>query len=492
MNSIRRPLAALALVLALVLTAIGAPAHPALAQDDPPGCRGLSADDCALLQSATLATQNVVSLNIPAWAVTLYMAAEQETIFVQAGGTAAYALPEELVLLRDTFMSVETVTPNTIIAFLGQIDANRIQTMLDELLLSITVDPLIVESPEATVTASGALVYKDSTIYLNLPAPSGENIWFGQPITLTFADLDEIDAALEELRASFDAPEIDEAFDEMGASLLMQQQIAALAERHTTTTRLSDEMLDGQIMAAVFTSTFNVKDLLADPDLAPALIAAFDELAAQDPEIEPLDMNEAQLTLMLTAFNLLVSEGTITNSQWVGLDDGYVLRSTVDITFNIDPSLLAESTTDPVDPIVFDLSAAIAFDDFDALTPDQVTAPDTYYPGDLLGDFLVGTPDMIEQVVAVGETVQNEIPFDGDTHIYALPLEAGQTVVLSLESDGYPYLSVYNPDAFRVEMHSIFSGEPLVFTASEDGVHFVTVEGFSELTYTLTITEAEG
>lgn len=184
MNSLRRTLAALALVVAL----IAAPALTALAQDGLPGCQGLSEPDCALLQNAMTATQNLTSFSIPAWTVNMYVSAEQESVFFEASGTAAAAWPEELILLRDTFMAVETVTPETVIAFLGQLDANRIQTMLDELLLSVTVDTFVLDAPDESLTASGGLVYVDRTVYLNLPAPSGENAWFGEPVALTSAD----------------------------------------------------------------------------------------------------------------------------------------------------------------------------------------------------------------------------------------------------------------------------------------------------------------
>ncbi len=487
MNSLTRTLGALALVVVLIAT----PALTALAQGGLPGCQGLSEADCALLHNALTATKTVASFSVPAWTVNFYLSAEQESVFFEASGTAAAAWPDELILLRDTFMAVETATPETVSAFLGQLDANRIQAMLDDLLLSFTVDSFLLEAPEEGFAASGGLVYKERTVYLNLPAPSGENVWFGEPVTLTNADLDEIDAALEDLRAGFDMPEMDDAFDAAGAMLLVQQGLAALMQPHVTTTRLADESIGGQPVA-VFRSTFNLKHLLADPKLAPALLEAYGALAAQNPDLDPVELNQAQLTLVLTVFNLLIAEGTVVSRQWIGLNDGYVHRATVDATLNIDPSLFAEGGEEPGAPVVFDASAAVEMADFNALTPDRVGTPETYHPGRLLEDFLAGTPDMVEQVLAVDDVVANTIPADGDTHIYALPLDAGQTVVLALESDGYPYLHVYNPAAFLVETHSIFAGEPLVFTASASGVHFVTVEGFSALDYTLTVREAEG
>lgn len=487
MNALRRILCALALALALV----AGPALTALAQDGGVGCQGLSADDCALLQNATTATQRLASVNIPAWRVNLYLAAEQEITFFEARGSATVALPEEVVLLRDTFLSVDTVTPDTLYAFLLQIDANSIQRMLDELLFAFTVDQLAYAAPGESLTAHAALLYKDRAVYLNLPAPSGENAWFGDPVALTNADLDEIDARLATLRDDLLAPEMDDTFDMLGALLLVQQDVAALAQPHITTTRLANDMLDGQ-PAAVFTSTFNVKDLLTDPDLAPTLLAALQNLAAQAPEMEPVQLNEAQMQLMLTAVNLIITQGTLTINQWVGLDDGYLNRLTLDTSLDIDPSLLATDETSPTEPMVFDLSAALDLTDFDAVAPDDVTTPPRYYPGDTLEDFLVGTPEQVEGVLALGDVAQRTMPAEGDTHIYALPLEAGQTAILTLESDGYPYLHVYNPDAFRVETHATFAGEPLVFTAETRGVYFVTVEAFTALDYTLSVGEAEG
>jgi len=489
MNYLRRTVIALALALMLIAT----PALTALAQDDGVGlgCNGLSDSDCTLLQDATLATEALASYSIPAWTVNAYFSAEQETVFVEASGSATIALPEEIVLLRDTFASVETVTPDTLHAFLLQLDANSIQRMLDDLLVAFTVDQFALAAPGEALTAYGAVLYKDRAFYLNLPAPSGENAWFSQPVTLTNADLDEIDEALAELRDAVLEPDIDEAFDAAGGMLVMQQEINALMQRHLTTTRLADDTLDGQ-PAAVFSSTFNAKDLLSDPDLATTFLAVLENFTAQDPEMEPIEINEAQLQLLLTAVNLLIPEGSLTVNQWVGLDDGYLQRITLDGTLNIDPSLLMPGEETAPEPVVFDLSGAFDLADFNAVSPDDVAVPADYYPAEMLDEFLVGTPEQVEQVLAVGDAVPGSFSLDGSTHIYALPLEAGQTVVLSLESDHYPYLSVYNPDAFLVETHSIFGGEPLAFTADADGVHFVTVEGFSELDYTLTVIEAEG
>jgi len=474
-------------VLVVALALIAGPVLSAFAQDANPVCQGLSAADCELLRSAMKAQQRLTSISVPAWSINLYLTAEQESVFFEAHGSAAASLPAELAALRDAFLDIEMVTPDTLRAFLGQIDSATVQTILNNLLLSLVVDGFELETPEESIAGSGALLFKDSAIYLNLPAPSAENTWFGEPLEITETDLAELDVALAQLRAALLDEEMDEAFDAAGALLTMQQDIAALVQQHITTTRLPDDALGGQPVA-VFTTTFNLKDLLADPSLAPTLMMLLKNLAEQNPDMTEMELNQPQLQLALVALDLMLTEGAFTSSQWVGLDDGHLHRVTFDGTLNLDLSLFNNENEDvPVGPVIFSVSLAADFEDFDAVTPDQIISPATFYPTDEIDNFLVGTPNQIESVVAVGDVINRTMPFDGDTHIFALPLEAGESIILTLESESFPYLSVYNPDAFLVDTLSTYSGEPLSFTADSAGVHFITVEGYSKLSYRLTI-----
>lgn len=474
-------------VFAVTLALIAGPVLSAFAQDVDPACQGLSAADCAILQSAMDAQRRLTSFSVPAWTTNFYLTAEQETVFFEARGSAAVALPAELTALRDAFLGVETVTPDTLLAFLDQIDSATVQTILNGLLLSLVVDEFELETPEESMAGGGALLFKDSAVYLSLPAPSAENTWFGEPLEITESDLAELDAALAQLRVALLDEEMDEAFDAAGALLTMQQDLAALVQQHVTTTRLPDDVLGDQ-PAAVFTTTFDLKDLLADPNLAPTLMTLLENLAEQSPDMGELELNQPQLQLVLVALNLMLTEGAFTSSQWVGLNDGYLHRVTFDAVLNFDLSLFGDEAEDvPAGPVVFSASFAADLEDFDAVTPDQITTPATFYPTGEIDNFLVGTPDQVEGVVAVGDVINRTLPFEGDTHLFALPLEAGESITLTLESDGYPYLSVYNPDAFLTDTLSIYSGEPLTFTADSAGVHFITVEGYSGLSYRLTI-----
>lgn len=471
----------------VVLALIAGPVLSAFAQDVDPACQGLSAADCEILQSAMHAQQRLTSFSVPAWSASLYLTAEQETVFFEARGSAALALPAELTALRDAFLGVETITPDALLAFLDQIDSATVGTILNGLLLSLVIDELELETPEESIAGSGALLFKDSAIYVSLPAPSAENTWFGEPLEITETDLAELDVALAQLRVALLDEEMSEAFDAAGALLTMQQDLAALVQQHVATTRLPDDALGGQPVA-VFTTTFDLKDLLADPNFAPTLLTLLENLAAQDPEAGELELNQPQLQLVLVALNLMLTEGTLTGSQWVGLDDGYLHRVTFDGAFNFDLSIFGNEDEDvPAGPVVFSVSFAADLADFDAVTPDQIMTPTTFYPADEIDNFLVGTPEQIEGVVAVGDIINRTMPSEGGTHIFALPLEAGQSITLTLESGGYPYLSVYNPDAFLIDTLSTYTGEPLTFTAESTGVHFITIEGYSELSYRLTI-----
>lgn len=482
MKSLSHTLIGIVLTLMLVIS-------PALAfaQDDGPGCQGLSAADCQLLHDAMAAARGLSSVSIPVWTANLYLTAEGESIFGEASGAAIVALPAELVTLRDAFIAVDTVTPDTLAAFLSEINSATVQTMLNELLLSFVVDSFELDAPGESMSGSGALIVKEGVVYLNLPAPSGENAWFGEPVVLTASDLAEIDAGLAQLRLALLEADMAEAFDAAGALLAVQQGLRALVQQHVTTTRLSDERLGDQA-AAVFTSTLNLKDVLADPTLAANLLALLQDLAAQSPDMDEIPLNQQQLQLLLVALNLMLTEGTLTTSQWIGLDDGYPHRMTYDAVLNLDLSLFGSAAEDtPQGPIVMSASLALDLDDFDAVTPAQVVLPASYYPGEDLDRFLVGTPEQVETVLAVGDVINRTMPAEGDTQLFALPLEAGQTVTLTLESEGYPYLRLYDPNAFEAGALSAYVEEPLVFTAESAGVHFITVQGYSGLAYRLTV-----
>jgi len=481
-HSVATPVIALGLALVLIVTAPLA----AFAQDGGPLCQGLSVADCRRLENAFLATQRLASVTVPAWSAELDLSAEGERVFFAARGSAALALPPELTTLRDTFLAVETVTPRTIVLFLNEIDSATVQTMLSETLLAVVVDEAELETPDGLTTGSAAVLLKDATLYLNLPSPAGETTWFGQSLELTPDDLAEIDAALAELRTGLLDPEVRRTFDVLGGLLLLQQGVAAVAQSHLTTTRLSDEVINARPMA-VYATSLDVSSLLVDPALAPALLALIQEAAAQDPTLEPVEINQAQLRLLLLVLNLMLSEGTLTVSYRVGLDDGYLYRLQAEGALEIDPSIFATEEDAPTDPVSLRFSFSLDLADFDAVDPALVETPEQFYPGEALDNFLVGTPAQVEQVLVVGEALDGALPADGGTHIYALPLEAGQAVSVSVESDRSLLLSAYDANAFLIDSLWSFARLPLSFVADTPGVYFITVEGSAAARYRITI-----
>jgi hypothetical protein len=260
-----------------------------------------------------------------------------------------------------------------------------------------------------------------------------------------------------------------------------------LANKYVVTTRGDDAEMMGQTMS-VFTTTFDLKALLSDPDLPGLLIDFFSNPALSNLGANTGDLssiNETQIQFLLLTAGLMLKDATLSASQWVGADDSYIHQLDLTATINIDLSLLGVDAD--IQAVNIDAAVSVEMADFDSDVLAAVDVPTEYVPLDKSNDFLVGSPSMIEQELAVGQTFAAAFSQNDTQDIYSLLLEAGQAVTIELNSKDYPYLKLYGPDGFLIGEFDTYDADSLEFTAETTGTYLIVVKAYWEMDYEITI-----
>ncbi len=488
-----KSLVRLSTIVALTALLVAGSVLPAFAQGPIPSivCNGLSDDDCQLLQNALSPQQPVHSFSIPEWAIDLNVVADQ-AIVIQGRGSAAVVLPQAFMALTSDLPPITDPTNIApVITLLQALDATMVQAMLEQIGVYLVIDSLKVDAPDQHIALSAEIILKDMDAFLHVPSPTGVDAWFGQELHLSPDDLDEIDAGLQEAIASLQDEEFLKALAQMSEIGGAANRLGTLFGKHITTTRGMDAIFNGQAMAA-FTTTFDLKGFLADPDLPSVVMTivqnpAFAALMEGSEDLTGL--NETQIQFLLMTAGLLIGDTDFSVEQWVGLEDGVLHKHSAHFLLNLDLSLMGEEAQ--VETATIDASFHLLIDAINSTTLDDVDVPSVYYDMDESEDFLAGTPAMIEADLALGQTFSGTFASDGDTQdVYALPLREGETVTFTLSSDDYPYVSVYGPDGFLIAEYDTYEAQSISFTAADDGLHLVVVEGYWDIVYEMTASAA--
>ena len=450
-------------------------------------CNGLSEADCQILQDAALAMQDVHAVSIPTWSASLTLDAGTESLAFNANGSARLVLPEQLLTLRDSLANADDPAA-AVMSWLQSLDAEQVVQMLQSLGLDVRVDHLLAELSEGTWGIVGEGIVKDGGLYVYVTSPNGADAWFGDQLRVDAAVMEEIQSSLDEAAQSWQDMQSELENVDLDAIQEALQPMIDLMQKYITTTREADATYDGQTMY-VFTSTFDVTGFLNDPDLAGVLMQSLQAIAALDTtgemDVEDLGVNEAQMKLLLTTVALVVQDSNFSATVWIGADDSYVYRETLDISATLDLSLFGE---DGPSNVALALQTDVEMSEFNTATMDAVAVPESYEALDDMDDFLVGVPEMVEGQLEIAKTYNGALDGDNDTEdIFSLPLEAGQTVQLELSSDDYPYLSVYGPDGFQVAYFDTYYDTETVLTAEESGEYLVVVEADWAMDYDLTV-----
>jgi len=482
-------LAGVGLLLALLM-ALG-PTAVALGQggEKPINCNGLSDADCQILIDSTAAMQGLQSVTMPEWAVDLTVTTDQQTMDVHMNGSAALLIPPYAWTLISALQNLSTTfDPTVLTTTLQQLDAATMVDLLRALGLHLKLDEVRLPQ-QPNLSGPIEIIFKDMGLYLHAPTPTGADAWFGEPLVLSPEDLSEVETSLQEAITGLQSQETQQMLAQLSELSGPVQRLQALMARYISTTRGADTVYNGQTMYT-FTSTFDVKRFLADPDLPPLLLALLKNPALATLELDLGDietLNEAQVQFVLMTVSLIVTDARLGMEQWIGAQDRYVHRLSLDLSLDLNLALLgeqAEMQTASVQGSVYAL-----LDKINSTTLDTVTIPAHYYPLDESSNYLIGTPDQVKGPLTMGQVVSgsfvnvDEIARD----LYSLPLRAGDTVQIALVSEDYPYLRVYGPDGFLVEEFDTYFEHNVTFTAQKTGVHLFEVYAYWDMAYELTV-----
>jgi hypothetical protein len=465
---------------------------PVFAQDggETVNCNGLSDADCQILIDATAASNTMTSFAIPSMSGDLNLTVGEESVVGRVRGSAALVLPETLMGMMTGLQEMQSTGMMTdmqpIIDFYSQFTGETLMQMLAELGLHVTLDELVVEVPgETPIAVSLEVIFKDMGLYVRVPSPVEREQWFGEDLELSESDLAEIDAMFEELVTQLESEEMQQMMAQMSEMEGVAQDFNNLVSSYVTTTRGDDADMMGQSMA-VFTTEFDLQGLLADPELGTLIMDLLENpaLAAMTEEMEGLEINETQIQFALMTVGLLLKDFSLSTTQYVGLDDSFVHRVEFDMALDVDLSLLGDPD---VPGAVGDLHFEADISDINSTTMDDVELPTDFRSLDDTGDFLVGSPSMIKEQLALGETYSGSFAGDDTQHVFSLSLASGQTVDIEIESDDYPYVNVYGPDGFLIDEMDTYYEQALTLEAEEEGVYLIEVEAYWDMDYDLTV-----
>jgi len=451
-------------------------------------CNGLSEEDCQIIQDSMVAMRGISSFSVPTWEFELQIEAGEERMEFAGNGTAMLMLPPEVVaMLSDLPAAADPFDMGPALAILERLDAEFVQAALAGTLLQIAVNDLTLDAPDQSQSFNAEFILKDNGVYLHVPSPTGVDQWFGQKIEWTNADLNELEQGLEEMQAALQDPEFAEAMENMEAMSASLEGLYGVINQYVVTTRGENQTVNGQDMA-VFTTTFDLAGLLASPELPGAIITFLNDPAMSEAfaGTDVSTVTETQVQFVLMTAGLVLEESSFTMEQWIGLDDLFIHKSQGSMALTVDVGSLAGESAEP-QSFAISGSFNIELDQFNAVTPDAVTIPENYLALEDTSNFMVGTPDMIRQALTIGEPVTASFTTDENQHVYSVNLPADSAVEVLLESEGYPYMKVYDPDGFLVEEYDAYFDDSLIFTAEEDGLYLVVVNSYWEEEYTLTV-----
>ncbi|MBN1200636.1 MAG: hypothetical protein JXJ20_02150 [Anaerolineae bacterium] len=473
----------------IAVLAVG-PALTVFAQDDGVFCDGLSEADCQILKDSAAAMENIQSFNLSAWSMNLNLEAGEESMLLEGSGSAVMLLPPGLVAMISDLPPVANMADlGPVLSLLGRLDATFIERLLKEMVMQLTIDKLVIDSPDESMALGMDLLIKDSVLYLGSSAPNGAEAWFGQSLEMTAGDLDELNQTLDDLQLELEEGEIAGLMSQLGEMTGPFEELTALMNQYVVLTREADQSLHGQDMI-VFSTEFDLHGFLNAPELPALIVEMVSSEALEGLDLEDLeDLNETQAEFLLMTLNLLLKDSTFRMEQWIGADDLYTHKAAGEMRMQIDLALLGDEAE--VEEVLLDASFAVELADINAVTPDAVTPPVEYFDMDSSGDFLAGDPSLIIDALAVGVPVTGEFDDSTDQHIYSLDLTAGDTIEVLIETDGYPYVSLYGPDGFLVEEYDAYFDEPLAYTAREGGMYLVVVDGYWDMEYELTVNMAQ-
>ncbi len=477
----------LALIALLVASGL-----PALAQEGATAnCNGLSEADCAVLTQAVTAMQSgIQSFNLPAWSFAFKMdAGPADSVNFEGSGSGTVLLPPTLLALTsDLPLASTSADLAPVIALLQHLDSALIERIIAETGLNLTIDHLVFDAPGEKTSFSSDLIVKDSTLYTRMEAPNGAEAWFGDKLEMTASDRADLAQSIDDLITQLQSEEVQQALAQASELQGVYQELYTLISQYITTVRGDDVDAMGQRMA-VFTTTFDLQGLLNDPDLPAVVMKVLQNPALTElgTDAEALNnLNETQVKFVLMTAGLLISDSSFTMTQWIGVDDSYLHKTEGTLALVVDTKLFNDSAE--VTNLTLNVNYSLEIDQINAASLAAVALPATYRSLDQSDNFLVGSPDMIEAALLVGQTFSGSFTSEDDQQdLYSLTLAPGQVISVELKSDDYPYLKIYGPDGFLIGDYDTYSDHTHTLVAKQGGMYLLDVEAYWDMKYDITI-----
>lgn len=481
-----------AALIALVALVALVPARAALAQDGPahPSCNGLNDADCQLLLDASAAMNALTSVAIPSFEANLMVETDSDSLELAIEGDAAFRVPSQFVTLINELPKNEVPSDLTpYLDFIDQLDSEMLLDMLGDTLLHVNIADAYADVPEEmSGSISAEAILKDSSLFVRLPSPAAGDTWFGDMLEFDPQTLAELDAALADLKVAMLDEEFQAGLEDINDLNALIMPLQEAIGQYIVTTRQPDITRDGQALA-VFETNFDFKGLLASTELSqaladmlsdPAFAGMLEEENAGLEEITPTQVQFALMTISL----VLGDDTTLTQTQYIGLDDGYLhgVEGDLNLTFDL-ASLIPDMGS-----VIVSGDFAAGFDAFNAVTADDVPTPEDYQPLETIENYYVGSADQISGALEPGVPVRVDDINSSVADIYTLDLEAGDEVSFELDASSAPFVSVYDPYGFAVLNLDTYADDLDGFTAGETGTYLVVVEaywGSYELTATV-------
>jgi len=335
---------AILLVFVFVLGMIS----PASAQTMDP-CLGLSASDCAILQASDSKDSDVQSLTL---SFDFSLVLDNLAAAAALSGSTDASTPNTITITA-------SAKGSPIVMKAGSSDPSALAMAMD---VDYSVSGLGAESDQS---GTFSYVIVDGIFYAKDPA-SGQ--WKG-------AALSDIAAQASGAGLPFDPSSLLQGDTSQLNS--MADPSAALAEAGLQPAdveslmnvkgflgqqRLADAEMDGQKMAA-FESTIDFVPLLTSQELQSILT----KLSSSS-----TDPNAAQVGQLGMLLPMLVKEGNVKLTRWIGLDDQYVHRMNLDINAAVDLAAMmgasASSSTQASKPITLKLTLDAQMSNYNATT----------------------------------------------------------------------------------------------------------------------------
>ncbi len=363
--------------IVLMIVLISTPAGMALAQGEPPAyCGQLSPEDCAILTGAQEAMLALSSTRFGADITYALTSSDPEmdamSFAISMNGQLTWEpsllQPYAALNLSDPagMMNILTTAPETFVEFL--------RSLAGEFTVQMTMPPEMLTELDTAEMPPTVLRLVDDVWYLNMGTivDATDDANFAAP---SWLGLDLATMYEHAFSAMADRGDEQEGLSELLASdTFVAMMDPAFWSEFATVVRLPDEAIDGRPVA-VFQVALDY-GAMVNSELFHTAMGEYMGFMMDSMGFEDADLSGPYREAMTAMLN----STTFTFEQWIGLEDGYLHRMTVDMGFNMEIAKMMsalvpdEDMGDVPDQIGMSMALTLNLSAFNE--PVEVTAPE--------------------------------------------------------------------------------------------------------------------